>query len=81
MELRHNRVYFRSPGEALPLTRGEWRRTYVCLGGLRLGVVNRHGPGRGVQFAWRWSWKGTEIDVAGLRLFAGWMAPQFRGEN
>jgi hypothetical protein len=82
LELRNSWSYFKNPGEAPPLKRRQWNRSYLCLGGLRLGIINRAGGcAFGVRCTWRWSWRGVQIDAGPIRLYAGWMAPQFRADN
>lgn len=73
IEFRHYAPYWKrlNPDGSTAATGREWQRSYVCLGGLRLGVVRLSGTALKVRAAWRWSWKGVEADCGPVRLYAG----------
>lgn len=85
LELRNDFSYGRklNPDGTLAASSRNWKRSYFCLGGLRLGLVALTGAQRGFRVtpAWRWSWRGVEVALGPVKLWAGWMAPQFRAEN
>lgn len=58
-----------------------WRRSYLRIGGFRLGILGLHRCQWGVRGAWRWSWRGVEIDTGPFRFFVGWMATSLRADN
>jgi hypothetical protein len=82
VEIRNVRPWMHNPRDKT-WRRSEWQRTYLCIGGIRLGIVNLAASQRGwgVRPKWRWSWRGLEIDTGRYRWYAGWMAPQFREDN
>lgn len=84
IEIRHYAPYWKklNPDGSTAATGHEWQRSYLCIGGLRFGVVRLGRVARvGIRLAWRWSWRGIEVDTGPVRLYAGWMAPQFRESN
>lgn len=81
MHLRHEKTYTKNmtTGSLTP----NWQRTYLCIGGIRIGVLPLADTQRRIALkaAWRWSWRGIEVSLMRLKFWVGWMAPQFRESN